>query len=224
MKYGVIALVLLASLAACKPAERRDPPRPVAVYTPQPLYPRPDCVRPRRLTSAERLICGHKGLDWLDRMLHQHWAALRDDASPRVLRRLDRRQNRFLHERRQCEDVQCVADVYHRYLPPQETPTPAAAPVRKPVSRPRPKPAPVATPSPERPHRPELTADSCVTRAGAPVAERLAAQCRRVNPGKRGRWACAVERSCGALKRAIDEGCNATYRKPRFCPTLNPPR
>jgi hypothetical protein len=160
--------------------------------------------------TAVKLICDTDALDNLDRTLHRRWAAARAAATPALILDLDTVQLRFLAERDACADAKCITQVYQTYLNPRFLVSPSGTPESKPKPRPRPRPRPTPQPLP-----PDWRHESCAARIGMPAAQELARQCHDVNPGWGGQ--CSVERSCGALRRNIQGGCDMQFRKPEFC-------
>lgn len=221
-----------ASLGACDwGAGKPPPPPPPGPNRPPPpetpvewITADPQCRG--SLRRGEWLVCDNQHVRYLHRTLALQWQEARRTADRRQLRLMQRQQEALLTERRLCEDADCVATAYRRYVSgyARPGPTPTAKPT--PAWTPRPHPR-----KPVKLHRPHTSRGdwqypdwrpnrrrgerSCAAEIGGSASAYLVRQCRVVN----GRWdrSCTADMTCDELREQIGEGCSGRDRKPGFC-------
>jgi hypothetical protein len=217
MNWKLLFLALLAPLAACdwgqqpaQPPHRPPPPvtRPID-RGPDWLAAVPYCEG--ALRRGQWLVCDNKGLNWLHRTLANQWAEDRQGATRQQLWVQRQQLQALASERDACETAECVATAYRRYLrkPDRWVPEPGGW---NPPPRPRPSPVHHRPPAPKYNWRDNGA--TCASKFGWQQAALLARQCSVVNPDGQ----CGPQRSCGALKTMILDGCwDMGDRKPGFC-------
>lgn len=216
MRKGLLFLGALTMLAGCfpvaDPANNSAVPTPVPTDTPVPwLTADPICSG--TITRAEWLVCDNPTLNDLHRRLAQEWQTARQYASDQRMQVLQDQLYALLSERDACQDVNCIATAYRRYLSVQP-------PAPKPPVTPKPKPKPKWHQRhghwrDRQDWEPRGAEQSCAAAIGPAAAAHLSHQCDAVTSGPPGM--CSVRRSCDSLQGQIEHGCRESYRKPPFC-------
>jgi len=219
MRNGLLFLGALTALTACyptSPTNNSAVPTPLPTQTPTPIpWLSSDPLCSGTITRAEWLVCDNKTLNDLHRRLAQEWQTARQYASSERMEVLQDQLYALLSERDACQDVNCIATAYRRYLTVQPPPP-------KPAWKPKPKPKPKWHPRGPRWHdrggpdwEPRGGEQSCAAAIGPTGAQHLSHQCDAVTSGPPGM--CSVRRSCDTLQTEIEHGCRESYRKPAFC-------
>lgn len=203
------------------------------VATPSPEWLTLDYACAGSLRKAQWLVCENEYLGQLHRRLAMQWEDQRRNGSPERLSVIGAQQSAFLRERNACEDKDCVADAYRRYLDDEGPVAPWHPPVKREVVKYVVKPG--WKPAWKHEYRSDWRARhgyhdgkprgdfgygdpkprSCVADIGFASAQRLSERCDDVTPGLSS--LCSVHNSCSGIKAQIDRGCSRSNDRPGYC-------